>query len=136
MALTANDVVTPLEKLSLSSFSNGLTNDTEVSDHFCDRSCLLSLACTCEVSLTHNLDHRQENLTLISLPNEILDVIALYLRASDKIRSLSNLGLCCKRLRGVTERLVWKEVMWKKDTWLRLATGPEKDFPAGWQFVE
>jgi hypothetical protein len=89
MALTANDVVTPLEKLSLSSFSNGLTNDTEVSDHFCDRSCLLSLACTCEVSLTHNLDHRQENLTLISLPNEILDVIALYLRASDKIRSLS-----------------------------------------------
>jgi hypothetical protein len=75
-------------------------------------------------------------MTLLSLPNELLDVIAINLHATDNIRSLANLGLCSKRLRSVTDRLVWKELKWKKGAWKRINDGPKRDPPAGWEFVE
>jgi hypothetical protein len=74
--------------------------------------------------------------TLLSLPNELLDVVATNLQATDKIRSLANLGLCSKRLRAVTDRLVWRDVRWKRDTWSLLEKDKEMVFPVGWKYVE
>jgi hypothetical protein len=66
------------------------------------------------------------------LPDELLDIIALELKFAKKKRSLANLGMCSKRLRNVTDEVLWKEVDWKEDIW----PIPAHKRPAGWKFTE
>jgi hypothetical protein len=69
------------------------------------------------------------------LPNEVMEIIILHMHDTKAIRSLANLGLCSKRLQSLTEWLVWKEVKWKKVTWLSIGKH-NTGLPPGWRSVE
>lgn len=98
--------------------------------------CLLPLPLR-DPFLTRDPNVQQKtNVGLLSLPNELLNVIALHLQASDLIRSIANLGLCSKRLRNVTVALVWREVRWKDETWMNVFRRSKQNRPYGWKYVE
>jgi hypothetical protein len=70
----------------------------------------------------------QNAANLLTLPNKVIEIIAIHLYFADKIRSLASFGQCSKRLRVITELHLWKNVTWAKVD--------HKHYPSGWQAVE
>jgi hypothetical protein len=75
---------------------------------------------------------RQDRVSLLTLPNEVIEIITTDLYDANMIRSLASLSLCSKRLQAVIEPQLWRNVTWRKLTW---AMASRKD-PSGWQMVE
>lgn len=105
------------------------SNDTEVSRLYSHRQEHMPALYTSPLlrTLLTLRNSQQEKTSLLSLPDELLNIIAWQLQASRKKRSLANLGMCSRRLRGVIAEVLWKEVDWRSDTWSILGQGTAQE---------
>ncbi|KAJ9116449.1 hypothetical protein QFC22_004891 [Naganishia vaughanmartiniae] len=71
--------------------------------------------------------------TLLTLPLELLGDIAIVVRELD-LESLASLNVCSKRLYRISLPILWKEVIWRNNTWNNVQS--QGSNPSGWQFVE